>query len=433
MTTDPESWYYDERTATAGGDSRAPGYVWTYGIEVWCNLEGQYVHIVADLSHLTGPYTMSLCSVGIMGTSFERNEPLPNHIELAQGESIEIPVPYIFDEHGISTEQIINLRQAASAEFSFVTIYEKAESSTVHIDSVGLEIADYELHLESFDTLSTLKTTLKTDIIIVSVTEPKSVTLTTQFISPIESASWDLDLERDSLTTVQIEPPIDLARFISYNDLTDTLFFDGSQDSGFLAGSLNLIKIKLTSVNGAETILTQAVMFQELPVDEKVAKSEDDKTADHQDVADQSTEAQSAGASNENYASEETVDTNVETYVSTKIDQEGRVVIIFSNPLENPEQLFQQIVEGQKSGGKTLFDLEVIPDESDPDRDLSFSWSLIAVSLYAIEIQLSFAKPFEASQGASADILKVQVRLGELFGQQDGEASVTSYQRMLPG
>ena len=75
----------------------------------------------------------------------------------------------------------------------------------------------------------------------------------------------------------------------------------------------------------------------------------------------------------------------------------------------------------------------MIPDESDPDRDLSFSWSLIAVSLYAIEIQLSFAKPFEASQGASADILKVQVRLGELFGQQDGEASVTSYQRMLPG
>ena len=163
------------------------------------------------------------------------------------------------------------------------------------------------------------------------------MTLTTQFISPTESASWDLDLERDLLTTVQIEPSISFARFISYNDLTDTIFFDGSEDSGFLAGSLNLIKIKLTSVNGAETILTQAVMFQELPVDEKVAKSEDDKTADHQDVADQSTETQSAGASNENYASEETVDVNVEISVSTKIDQEGRVVIIFSNPLENPE------------------------------------------------------------------------------------------------
>ena len=154
MTTDPGSdgWYWDERTA----GHIAAGYEWTYGIEEWCNLEGQYVHIVADLSHLSGPYTMSLCSVGIMGTSFERIEPLPNHIELAQGESIEIPVPHIFDEHGISSEQRINLRQAAIAELPFVTIFEEAENSVVHIDSIGLEIADYELVLESFDTLSTL-------------------------------------------------------------------------------------------------------------------------------------------------------------------------------------------------------------------------------------------------------------------------------------
>ena len=81
MTTDPGSdgWYYDER---------AEKDVWTYGIEVWCNLEGQYVHIVADLSHLSGSYTMSLCSVGVMGTlgaSWVRDEPLPASIEIFQG------------------------------------------------------------------------------------------------------------------------------------------------------------------------------------------------------------------------------------------------------------------------------------------------------------------------------------------------------------
>ena len=78
MTTDPGSdgWYWDVRL---GSD------VWTYGIEVWCNLEGQYVHIVADLSHLGGSYTMSLCSVGIMGASFVRDEPLPESIEIYQG------------------------------------------------------------------------------------------------------------------------------------------------------------------------------------------------------------------------------------------------------------------------------------------------------------------------------------------------------------
>ena len=43
--------------------------VWNYGKEVWCNLEGRYMHIVADLSHLAGSsYSMELCSVGIMGT-----------------------------------------------------------------------------------------------------------------------------------------------------------------------------------------------------------------------------------------------------------------------------------------------------------------------------------------------------------------------------
>ena len=86
MKTDPGSdgWYYDERTANA----HTPGDVWTYGIEVWCNLEGQYVHIVADLSHLMltyTSYTMSLCSVGIMGASFVRDEPLPASIEIIQG------------------------------------------------------------------------------------------------------------------------------------------------------------------------------------------------------------------------------------------------------------------------------------------------------------------------------------------------------------
>ena len=85
--TDPDSWYFDERTEGGG----VPASVWTYGKEVWCNLEGQYVHIVADLSHLMptyASYTMSLCSVGIMGASFKRNEPLTIHTELAQGESI---------------------------------------------------------------------------------------------------------------------------------------------------------------------------------------------------------------------------------------------------------------------------------------------------------------------------------------------------------
>ena len=43
--------------------------IWNYGREEWCNLEGQYMHIVANLTHLEGmSYSMELCQVGIMGT-----------------------------------------------------------------------------------------------------------------------------------------------------------------------------------------------------------------------------------------------------------------------------------------------------------------------------------------------------------------------------
>ena len=36
--------------------------VWNFGKEVWCNLEGRYMHIVADLAHLELEYyEMVLC------------------------------------------------------------------------------------------------------------------------------------------------------------------------------------------------------------------------------------------------------------------------------------------------------------------------------------------------------------------------------------
>ena len=87
-------WYADER---AGQD------VWTYGAEAWCNLEGQYLSIVSNLGGLATPYQMSLCSVGIMGTSYIRNESLPGNLEIAQGETMVLSVPHIYGEYTIGT------------------------------------------------------------------------------------------------------------------------------------------------------------------------------------------------------------------------------------------------------------------------------------------------------------------------------------------
>ena len=51
------------------------GMDWTYGGEHWCNLEGSYLHIVSDMSHLqadSSNYIASICSLGVMGTKYER-------------------------------------------------------------------------------------------------------------------------------------------------------------------------------------------------------------------------------------------------------------------------------------------------------------------------------------------------------------------------
>ena len=95
MTIDADSdgWYYDESTY-----GRSAGNAWTYGVEAWCNMEGRYLHIVADLSHLTPPYTMSLCSLGIMGSRYVRDEPVPETLELVQGEIQTVSVSHIYND-----------------------------------------------------------------------------------------------------------------------------------------------------------------------------------------------------------------------------------------------------------------------------------------------------------------------------------------------
>ena len=79
MRTDDSANYHTWTTEGTTYNNR-----WNYGKEIWCNLEGRYMHIVADLSHLAGQgYSMELCSVGIMGTQYVRDEPLPATLEIS--------------------------------------------------------------------------------------------------------------------------------------------------------------------------------------------------------------------------------------------------------------------------------------------------------------------------------------------------------------
>ena len=115
---------------------------------------------------------------------------------------MSLTVPHIFDEFTSIRENTINLRQATQLELPFVTISEESGESLVQIDSGDTSVGDYELRLESYDALSSIQSTLKTDIVLISVKEPQiePQTLKAQSISAVEPSSWvlQLDLEAES-------------------------------------------------------------------------------------------------------------------------------------------------------------------------------------------------------------------------------------------
>ena len=72
------------------------GKVWPFGKENWCNLEGRYMHMVADhstVSAATGSDEVSVCSVGVYGTQYVRDgEAVPSSIEIDKGKSTTLSI-----------------------------------------------------------------------------------------------------------------------------------------------------------------------------------------------------------------------------------------------------------------------------------------------------------------------------------------------------
>lgn len=132
---------------------------------------------------------MSICSLGIMGTKYVRDgSPLPSSIELMQGEVSTLQVAHIYSEHTIGNTLAINLRQSANSPLQFVTLSRQQTLVEVKINSANADAGTYELILESYDTNSSKKSTLKTDVIQI-VVEPK-------YIAP--------SMNEDDLTIVQL-------------------------------------------------------------------------------------------------------------------------------------------------------------------------------------------------------------------------------------
>ena len=111
--------------------------------------------------------------MGVFGTRYVRDgDPLPSSLEVAQGEVIRLSVPHIYSEFEIGTTLAINLRQASSQHLNFVSIMEYENSSEVVILPGDQSVGEYDLTLESFNTLSTVKSALKTDGIKITISPP---------------------------------------------------------------------------------------------------------------------------------------------------------------------------------------------------------------------------------------------------------------------
>mgnify|MGYP000915888334 FL=1 len=103
-----------------------------------------------------------------------------------------INVPYIYDEYTAGEIPLnINLRQS-SGPLNFVTLSEDYDKSVIEINPDGVTPGDFELQIESFDSESSLRTTLLTEPIIKITIKELAFNFDTKIISAIEATSWTI-------------------------------------------------------------------------------------------------------------------------------------------------------------------------------------------------------------------------------------------------
>lgn len=149
------------------------GMCWNFGIELWCNQEGKYMHLVADIRHLSSPYEMSLCSLGIMGTKYERAE-MQENFEVLKGETLTVRVPHIYSSIEIANELRIKVRQPAHAELAYVSLRELQDETEVFVNLSGYETGNkLQIVLEQYDSLSNVQSALKVENLTVTIVLPQ--------------------------------------------------------------------------------------------------------------------------------------------------------------------------------------------------------------------------------------------------------------------
>ena len=83
------------------------------GAEVWCNLEGKHVYMVADLSGIAPPYDVSMCSFGIMGTKYARITNVAKNFTIFAGATYSFDVQKITSQETLGNLLDIQMRSKA--------------------------------------------------------------------------------------------------------------------------------------------------------------------------------------------------------------------------------------------------------------------------------------------------------------------------------
>ena len=172
MKTDDNS-NFQTVSYTHNGQTYSNQKVWKYGREHWCNLQGRYMTIVADLSHLTGAYEMSLCNVAIMGTKYELSAPNASSLSVKSGLTATHRLNKIAVKSGfeISNTLAIRHRQKSDVALSWVDVPSNDDADTeITIRAAAAPAGGpHNLVIEHYDNNSNVKAALYTETIAISI------------------------------------------------------------------------------------------------------------------------------------------------------------------------------------------------------------------------------------------------------------------------
>ena len=115
-------------------------------------------------------YSISLCSVGVMGTKYKRETPASTTVTVEEGSTAFFEIDKIISEYEIGNILNIALRQETGFELDFVTFEEFTSYTIVHLDATTVLAGTYELVLQSFDTNGGVESTLMSDTVTITIT-----------------------------------------------------------------------------------------------------------------------------------------------------------------------------------------------------------------------------------------------------------------------